>query len=263
MLENLPAYLAIGAVAGVSAGLLGIGGGLVIVPSLYFLLGRDGVAADMAMQVAVATSLATIVPTSISSVLAHHRRHAVLWPLVAQLAPGMMAGALLGAAIADWLPSQILAQVFAVFALLVGIQMMVVRDSRGHIQLPGVGIMVASGGVIGTISALVGIGGGSMTVPFLTWHRVPIHEAVGSSAGCGLPIAAAGAAAFMMLGQGHATLPPHSVGYVHLPAVAGIAVASVIAAVAGAALAHRLPKTALRRVFAVFLMLLGIYMLAR
>lgn len=263
MLENLPAYLAIGAVAGVFAGLLGIGGGLVIVPSLYFLLSRDGVATDVAMQVAVGTSLATIVPTSVSSVLAHQRRHAVLWPLVAQLAPGMMAGAALGGVVADWLPSHVLAQVFAVFALLVGIQMMVVRDLSGHIQLPRIGAMAATGGVIGTISALVGIGGGSMTVPFLTWHRVPIHEAVGTSAGCGLPIAAAGAAAFMVLGQGHATLPAHSVGYVHLPAVAGIAVASVIAAVAGAALAHRLPKTALRRVFAVFLMLLGIYMLAR
>jgi uncharacterized membrane protein YfcA len=230
---------------------------------LYFLLIRDGVATDIAMQVAVGTSLATIVLTSISSVLAHHRRQAVLWPLVAQLAPGMMAGALLGAVIADWLPSQVLAQVFAVFALLVGIQMMVVRDLHGHIQMPGMGVMVASGGVIGAVSALVGIGGGSMTVPFLTWHRVPIHQAVATSAGCGLPIAVAGSAAFVVLGQSQATLPPHSLGYVYLPAMAGIVAASVIAAIAGAALAHQLPKTVLRQVFAVFLLLLGVYMLAR
>jgi len=263
VLENLPAYLAIGTVAGILAGLLGIGGGLVIVPSLYFLLSRDGVATDIAMQVAVGTSLATIVLTSISSVLAHHRRQAVLWPLVVQLAPGMMAGALLGAVIADWLPSQLLAQVFAGFALLVGLQMMWVRDVRGHVQLPGPGVMAASGGVIGAISALVGIGGGSMTVPFLTWHRVPIHEAVGTSAGCGLPIAVAGTAAFVALGQSQTALPPHSLGYVYLPAMAGIVIASVIAAVAGAALAHRLPQPVLRRVFALFLVLLGIYMLAR
>ena len=174
-----------------------------------------------------------------------------------------MAGALLGAIIAAWLPSQVLAQVFALFALLVGLQMMVVRETHGAAQLPGTGVMVASGGVIGAVSALVGIGGGSMTVPFLTWHRVPIHQAVGTSAGCGLPIAAAGTAGFVTLGLGHAALPPDSLGYVHLPAMGGIVVASVVAAIAGAALAHRLPKTALRRVFAVFLMLLGIYMLAR
>jgi uncharacterized membrane protein YfcA len=261
-MEHLPAYLGIGAVAGILAGLLGIGGGLVIVPALYFLLSRDGVASDVAMQVAVGTSLATIVLTSVSSVLAHQRRHAVRWSLVAQLAPGMMAGALLGAVIAAWLPSQVLARVFALFALLVGIQMMVVREMQGPAQLPGTGRMLASGGVIGTVSALVGIGGGSMTVPFLTWHRVPIHQAIGTSAGCGLPIAAAGTAGFVALGLGHAALPPDSLGYVHLPALAGIVVASVIAAVAGAGLAHRLPKTALRRVFGVFLMLLGFYMLA-
>lgn len=260
VLEELPVYLATGAAAGVLAGLLGVGGGLIIVPALYFLLQRNGVSTDAAMQIAVGTSLATIVVTSISSVLAHDRRGAVLWPVVARLAPGMLAGALIGSVIADRLTSGVLARVFAVFAVLVGLRMLLSREVQGHTQLPGAAGLLATGTVIGTVSALVGIGGGSMTVPFLSWCRVAIHRAVGTSAGCGLPIALAGAAGFVVLGWNRPDLPPHSLGYVLLPAAAGIAVVSVFAAIAGAALAHRLDTRALKRVFGVFLTVLGVYM---
>lgn len=261
VLEELPVYLATGAAAGVLAGLLGVGGGLIIVPALYFLLQRNGVSTDAAMQIAVGTSLATIVVTSISSVLAHHRRGAVRWSVVARLTPGMLAGALIGSLIADYLPSAVLARVFAVFAVLVGLSMLLSREVHGHAQLPRAVGLLSAGTIIGVVSALVGIGGGSMTVPFLSWCRVAIHQAVATSAGCGLPIALAGTAGFVALGWSRPDLPPHSLGYVLLPAAAGIAAVSVFAAIAGAALAHRLNTRVLKRVFGVFLTLLGLYMM--
>jgi uncharacterized membrane protein YfcA len=254
---DLATYLAIGAVAGVLAGLLGVGGGLVIVPALVWVYRGHGFDEAIVAHLAVGTSLATIVATSISSVRAHHRRRAVLWPLAARLAPGIVVGAWIGAAVADRLSTVWLQRVVGVFALAVAVQMLRRVRPTGHRDLPGALGMVAAGGVIGGLSGIVGIGGGSLTVPFLTWCRVDIRNAVATSAACGFPIAVAGATGFIVTGWTAPTLPPGSSGYVYWPAFAGIALASVLSAPLGAHLAHTLPVLVLRRVFAVVLAVVG------
>jgi uncharacterized membrane protein YfcA len=257
--DALIAYLVLGALAGTLAGLLGIGGGLVIVPVLAWTFLADGFPGDLSMQAAVGTSLATIVVTSISSVLAHHRHGAVLWPVFAILAPGVLAGALLGALAAHVMASDALRILFGIFELSVAVQMGLGLRPAPHRELPGRMLMAAVGTVIGLISALVGIGGGTMTVPYLVWSNIPVRNAVATSAAVGLPIAIAGATGFVVTGLGSA-MPAGSIGYVYLPAFAGIIVTSALFAPVGARLAHRLPTQVLKRVFAVFLAVVGVKM---
>jgi uncharacterized membrane protein YfcA len=254
-------YLAIGAVAGVLAGLLGVGGGLVIVPTLVFAFRQSGFAEASMVHLAVGTSLATIVFTSISSVRAHHKRGAVMWPVVARLAPGLVAGALLGAAIADRLPTPVLARVFGIFEFAVAAQMILNRRPKPQRQLPRPPGMFAAGGVIGTISAIIGIGGGSMTVPFLVWCNQDARRAVATSSACGMPIALGGAVGFAIAGWGNASLPHWSLGYVYLPALLGVTLASVPFAPLGARLAHTLPTDSLKKIFALLLVGLGVKMI--
>jgi uncharacterized membrane protein YfcA len=243
------------------AGLLGVGGGLIIVPALAWIFRLQGVSGEVIMHTAVGTSLATIVITSISSVYAHHRRGAVLWPVFWRLTPGIVIGALVGAAVADALPSDALQRVFAVFVLTVSAQMGFGAKPAAHRGLPGASGMTTAGGVIGSVSAIVGIGGGSLTVPFLSWCNIAIRNAVATSAACGLPIAVAGAFGFVLTGWDNEGLPPWSAGYVYGPALLGIVAASILSAPFGAKLAHTLPTHALKRVFAVFLAFVGINML--
>jgi uncharacterized membrane protein YfcA len=205
--------------------------------------------------------LETIVVTSISSVYAHHQRGAVLWPVFWRLAPGIVVGALIGAKIADVLPSEVLQRVFAIFVLSVSAQMGFGVKPAAHRGLPGSSGMTTAGGVIGSVSAIVGIGGGSLTVPFLSWCNIAIRNAVATSAACGLPIAVAGALGFIVTGRSNVDLPPWSVGYVYGPALLGIVSASILAAPFGAKLAHTLPTHALKKVFAVFLAVVGLNML--
>lgn len=254
-------YLALGAFAGLMAGLLGVGGGLIIVPVLAWIFQHQAVAAANLMHLAIGTSLATIVVTSLSSVRAHHRRGAVLWPVVWRLTPGIILGAWLGAAVAHALPSAILSKIFAGFVLLVAAQMAFGAKPAPQRSLPGLTGMAAVGGLIGVVSAIVGIGGGSLTVPFLTWCNVAMRQAVATSAACGLPIALAGSIGFVVTGLSAAPLPPWSVGYVSLPALVGVAAASMLTAPLGAKLAHTLPTTVLKKVFAGFLTLIGLKML--
>jgi len=254
-------YLALGAFAGVMAGLLGVGGGLVIVPVLAWIFRGQQINDALIMHLAIGTSLATIVVTSMSSVRAHHRRGAVLWPVVWQLTPGIVIGAWLGAAVADALPSAVLSKVFAVFVLLVAAQMAFGAKPAPHRGLPGAPGMWLTGGVIGGVSAIVGIGGGSLTVPFLTWCNTAMRQAVATSAACGLPIAVAGALGFIVTGLNAAHLPAWSLGYVYGPALVGVAAASMVSAPLGAKLAHTLPTETLKKVFAVFLTLVGTQML--
>jgi len=258
MLESGIIYLCLGAVAGTLAGLLGVGGGLVIVPVLALVFRHSGIDEALIMHLAIGTSLATIVFTSISSVRAHHRRGAVLWPLVWRLSPGIVIGALLGAWVADSLHSLALQRVFGVFELLVAVQMAMGLRPAPHRGLPGSTGMTAAGGLIGTISAIVGIGGGTLTVPFLSWCNVAMRNAVATSSACGLPIALAGAVGFVLTGLDEASLPEWSSGFVYWPAFLGIVIASVAFAPLGAALAHRLPAMGLKRVFAVLLTVIGI-----
>lgn len=261
LLQTILFYLLLGSFAGIMAGLLGVGGGLIIVPALAWSFHFQGVAEGIIMHLAIGTSLATIVITSIASMRAHHRHQALLWPVFWRLAPGIVVGALLGAAIADALPSATLQVVFGVFVLLVAAQMGFGAKPSPHRGLPGTVGMLVAGGTIGGISAIVGIGGGSLTVPFLMWCNTAIRNAVATSAACGLPIALAGAAGFMITGWGNPELPAWSGGYVYGPALAGIAVATMLFAPLGARLAHTLPTGVLKRVFAGFLAIVGIRML--
>jgi uncharacterized membrane protein YfcA len=254
-------YLAIGAIAGIVAGLFGVGGGLLIVPVLVMVFTAHEMAPAVITHLAIGTSLAAIVPTSIASMVAHHRHGAVEWPAFARLAPGLVIGALIGSVIADFLPSATLKRIFGVFELAVAAQIAFGHNPAPHRRLPGAVGMGTAGTVIGIVSAIIGIGGGTLTVPFLVWCNVALKRAIATSAACGLPIAIAGAVGFAIAGRDAAELPPAAFGYIYGPALVGVGVASVLAAPFGAQLAHRLPTHLLRRFFSIFLALLGIRML--
>lgn len=261
MLEQLLIYLATGAVSGLLAGLLGVGGGIVIVPALLLTLHLRGIDGSVSMHVAVATSLAIIVLTSISSIRAHHRRGAVQWPVVRRITPGIVIGALSGAALADVLSGDTLRTFFGFFALLLAAYLGLARPPEPHRALPGASGMHLAGLLIGSISALVGIGGGSLSVPFLVWHNVPVRKAVATAASIGLPIALGGAFGFAVTGIGAAGVPPYSLGYIDLAACLLVSLSSVPMAPLGARLAHAIDPLHLRRVFAVLLLVIGVRML--
>lgn len=258
---ELITYLLTGATAGLMAGLLGIGGGLVIVPALALFFASQGFAAETLMHFAVGTSLATIIPISISSLLAHHRRNSIDWQAVRGLVPGIMAGALAGAWLARQLGSPGLALLFGVFEILVAVHLLIGKQAGAHRALPGVAGLGIAGAVIGGVSAMLGIGGGTLSVPFLLWNRVDIRTAVGTAATCGLPIAIAGAAGFAISGWKVAAPAGLNSGFIYWPAVFWIALASVPMAPVGARLAHSLPRTMLQRVFALLLALIGLKMI--
>jgi uncharacterized membrane protein YfcA len=258
---ELLTYLISGALAGLMAGLLGIGGGLVIVPALAMLFVQQGFAADTVMHYAVGTSLATIIPTSISSLLAHQRRGSVHWPVVRSMLPGILLGALASAWLARQISSAGLGLLFGVFVLLVAAQLLLGAKPAPHRQLPGVVGLGVAGSVIGLLSGLLGIGGGTMTVPFLLWNRVDIRLAVGTAATIGLPIAIAGTLGFVLVGWHVAAQPGYNSGFIFWPAVAGVVLASVPAAPLGARLAHYLPRATLQRLFALLLVIIGVKMI--
>jgi uncharacterized membrane protein YfcA len=258
---ELLTYLLTGAFAGLLAGLLGVGGGLVIVPALAWLLAGQGVPGGHLMHVAVGSSLAAIVPTALSSLLAHQRRGSVQWPAVRSLLPGILAGALGGAWLARQVSSPGLALLFGSFECLVAMQLFFGLKPAAHRGLPAAAGMGIAGVIIGAISALLGIGGGTLTTPYLLWNGVDIRRAVGTSATCGLPIALAGAAGFAWSGRAAMAGQAWSTGFIYWPAVAGIAVASVPLAPLGARLAHYLPRHRLQWLFALFLLAVGMKML--
>lgn len=256
-------YPLIGAGSGMLAGLFGIGGGLLIVPALVavFALPGSPVPADVAVHVAIGTSLAVIVVTSLSSIAAHQRRGAVVWPAVGRLVPGILVGGFAGARIADALARSPLQATFGVLAIVLALWMAFGRPPPAEGRHVRTFLWLPAGVLIGAISALVGIGGGVMTVSWLTWQGTVIHRAVGTGAACTLPVALAGAAGFMLTGADVPDLPSGSVGYVYLPAALGISVASVLTAPLGARLAHALPVKQLRRAFAVLLAVVGLQMI--
>jgi uncharacterized membrane protein YfcA len=231
------------------------------VPVLALSFAAQGFAPEVQMHLAVGTSLATIIFTSLSSIYAHHRRDAVVWPAVRAMAPGIVLGALLGAVIARWLPSLSLRYLFGVFELFVAAQMLLSLKPAPHRGLPGNWGMGGAGAVIGTLSALVGVGGGTLTVPFLLWCNVAIQRAIATAAACGLPIAVAGAAGFAITGWDNARLPAWSSGYLYWPALLGVITSSVLLAPLGARLAHRLPSAVLKRLFSLLLLGLALRML--
>ena len=250
---------AAGAAAGILAGLMGIGGGVIIVPVLFLVL-ADSTPETILIKVAVGTSLATIAVTALSSTLAHHRRGGVEWRLVRRMTPGVMAGALLGAAIADQLPAFWMTVLFIAVMPAIALQMALGRGRKAaRKRLPTRELVGVSAGV-GALSALLGIGGGTLNVPYLSGSGVPMKTAIGVATAVGVPLAAASTLGFILMGLDETGLPPHSLGYVNLPAAAGIVTAGILFAPLGAKLAHALPDQALRRGFAVFLLLLALRM---
>lgn len=253
---------ALGVATGFLAGLLGIGGAVLMVPVITWVLQAHGYPAELAPKMSIATSLATICFTSLSSLRAHHRRGAVLWPLVRLLAPGIVIGAWIGVRLAVGLPARLLTGVFAVFLIVSATQMLVDRKPSATRSLPGpVGTSVV-GAVIGIVSALVGAGGAFISVPFMTLCNVRIHQAVGTSAALGFPIALAGTAGYVWAGR---TLPhvAWSLGYLYLPALVLVSAASMLVAPLGAWVAHSMPVRPLRRLFALFVYALSAHTLLK
>ncbi|MBA1201601.1 sulfite exporter TauE/SafE family protein [Pseudomonas capeferrum] len=251
-------YLLLGACAGVLAGLFGVGGGIIIVPVLVFTFTLQGFDPSVLTHLAVGTSLATIVFTSINAVREHHRLGAVQWPIFAWMTVGILVGAAVGAKTASLIQGPILQKIIGVFALVIAAQMAADFKPKASRGIPGRPMLTAVGGVIGWASAIFGIGGGSLTVPFLISRSLPMQKAVATSSACGLPIAIASALGFMVLGWNEAHLPAHSFGYVYLPALLGIALTSMFFARYGARLAHRLSPRLLKRLFAALLFCVGL-----
>ena len=260
MLEPL-LYLATGIFAGLASGLLGVGGGLIIVPVLFFIFSAQNLPAEHIMHMALATSLATIIITSISSTRAHHKKQAVLWPVFLLLAPGICFGAWFGGIAASEIKTDILKPSFGTFELLVALYLLWNHQSQQHaITLSK--IKSAIGGfIIGAVSAIVGIGGGTLTVPFLNWHNIAMRNAIATSAACGLPIAVFGTASYIYTGWEINNLPEQTLGYVHLPAFSIIIITSFLFAPVGAKLAHRLPEKTLKKSFALFMILIALKMI--
>lgn len=249
-------YLALGAVAGFFAGLLGVGGGAIMVPVLALMFAAQGFPEAHLMHLALGTSMAAIVFTSISSLHAHHRHGAVLWPIVLAIAPGILIGTFAGAQLASRVPTRPLAIFFTVFMSYVAFQMLANIKPKPSRQLPGQLGMFFVGNGIGAISALVAIGGGSLSVPFMTWCNVKMHNAIGTSAAIGLPIALAGTAGYLLGGTAATGLPASSVGYVYLPALAACVAMSMLTAPLGVRAAHKLPVATLKKIFAGVILLL-------
>lgn len=254
-------YSAVGAVAGVLAGLLGIGGGLVIVPMLVYCFTRQGISYDLIMHLALGTSMASIMFTAVSSFSAHHKRGAVQWLIVRRIVLGILLGTFLGSCLASGLSTNFLKGFFVLFLYYVALQLLSNRQPKPSRQIPGGLAMFGVGNVIGGVSSLVGIGGGTLSVPFMMWCNISVHQAIGTSAAIGFPIAIAGTVGYIWNGLHAASLPAYSAGYVYLPALLGIVCASVLTAPLGVLLAHRLPVPKLKRVFALLLLLVGTRML--
>lgn len=253
---DLTTLLLAGAIAGTLAGLLGIGGGIVIVPIVALLFESQGVEHSLAIKMALGTSLATIIFTAMSSIYTHHRKQAVEWGVFKIMTPWILAGSFAGAWLADILPGTLLYISFIVFLFFVSIQMAISRVSE-HRTLPGnYGMKVASVS-IGTVSALMGVGGGSLTVPFFSYCGVPIKRAIATAAAIGLPIAISGTLGYILGGLNENNLPSGSIGYINLPVFGGVVVASLMFAPLGATLAHKLPDQMLRRIFAIFIFVLA------
>ena len=249
-------FVIAGAFAGVCAGLFGVGGGMIIVPALVWIFTAYHFPPEVVTHLAIGTSLATIVVTSISSLTAHNKRGGVRWEVWRKMALGLVIGSLVGAGVADMIDGKVLQSLIGVGALLVALKMLFLsnKEQLGK-PLPSTSVQFGAG--IGIASSIFGIGGGSLTVPFLNWAGLPMKQSVGTSAACGLPIALAGAAGFAWFGQDVVNLPEGTIGFVHITGFIFISVASFAMAKVGAKLAHVLPALTLKRAFGVLLLFAG------
>ena len=254
-------YPLLGVFAGFIAGLFGVGGGLTIVPLLFMLFTAQQFPVEHSMHLALGTSMATIVFTSISSMNAHHGHGAVRWDIVKSFSPGLVVGTLSGSFLAAWVPTRPLAMMFTAIVYYASLQIMLDFKPKAHRQLPDTLGMVITGTLIGVVSSLVAAGGGFLSIPFMLFCNVTIHNAVGTSAALGFPIAVAGTIGYVASGLKVSGLPEYSLGYVYLPALIGVVAISFLMAPVGARLAHTLPVKQLKRAFGGFLALLATKML--
>jgi len=257
----LATYIGLGIVAGILAGLLGVGGGIVIVPMLTFTFALQHLPQAHIQHLALGTSLATIIFTSIASLRAHHARGSVDWSIVRLITPGILLGTFTGSWFAAALSGELLRMFFVIFTFVVAWQMLSNKLPKASRQIPGRFGLFGTGSIIGVISSLLGIGGGSMSVPFFIWCNLNARIAIGTSAAIGFPIAISGAAGFLLNGLKATGFPPQSVGYIYLPALVGIAVTSYLTAPLGARLAHMLPIPRIKKGFAILLIATGCKML--
>ena len=255
------AFLLLGAAVGFFAGLLGVGGGGIMVPILTSLFISLDFVQSQQVHMALGTSMAAIIVTAFASARSHQKHQAIVWPAVKALSPGIVLGTLGASFIAASVPSLPLAIFFSLFMAFIALQLILNIKPKPTRQLPGNLPLAGVGFAIGGISALVAIGGGSLTVPFLTWCNLKVQQAIGTSAAVGLPIAVSGTVGYVISGWHVADLPPWSLGYVYLPAVALISVVSFFTAPLGVKLAHRLPVSVLKKIFALLIMLLSAKML--
>ena len=261
MILLLLIYLAIGAVTGILAGLFGIGGGLVLVPILVYCFTRQGIDPAIIMHLALGTSMATIVFTAVSSFWSHHKRGAVDWIVVRRIVIGILLGTFLGSCFAALMSTLFLKGFFVFFLYYVALQMITGKKPKPSRQLPGRTGMFWVGNVIGAVSSLVGIGGGALSIPFMIWCNMPVHHAIGTSAAIGFPIAVAGTIGYIYNGMAVVGAGPQMLGYIYLPALLGIVLASVFTAPLGARLSHSLPVDRLKRIFALLLLVVATRML--
>ncbi|WP_201578655.1 sulfite exporter TauE/SafE family protein [Psychrobacter sp. Pi2-52] len=251
-------FIIAGAFAGLSAGLFGIGGGMIIVPVLVWIFTAYAFPPEVVTHLAIGTSLATIAVTSLSSLMAHHKHDSVRWEVWRNMALGLIIGSLVGAGIADMIDGQILQMIIGVGALLMALKMLFLSNKDQMVKpLPPASLQFGAGTGIGLASSIFGIGGGSLTVPFLNWSGLSMRQSVGTSAACGLPIALAGAAGFAWFGQDVVNMPEGTIGFIHVTGFICISVASFAMAKVGAKLAHVLPALTLKRLFGVLLLVAG------
>jgi uncharacterized membrane protein YfcA len=255
------AFVVLGALVGFLAGLLGLGGGMTMVPLLTLVFTRQGFPPEHVVHMAIATATATILFTSVASMREHHRHHAILWSVVAGLAPGIIVGSLLGPQIVGGMSTALLSAFFGAFVAVAATNILLDRKPKPTRELPGRSGLFAVGGGIGLISSMVGAGGAFLSVPFMTACNVNIRNCVATSAALGLPIAVAGTIGFVVAGLSQTGMPPHTIGYVYVPALLAIVAASVISAPIGARAAHRWPVKRLKHAFAFVLYALAAYML--
>jgi uncharacterized membrane protein YfcA len=258
-------YAAIGAAVGFFAGLLGIGGGAIMVPLLVMLFEAQGLPQAHILHLAVGTGMASILFTSLSSMRAHAARGVVRWDLALALTPGILAGGLLGSAVTAWISTKVFAALFTGVVFFAATNILIDRKPKPARALPGALGSMLVGMVISFVSSLAALGGAFLTIPFALYCNVPMLQAIGTAAIVGFPIALAGSVGFIATGWAQSGLPPHSVGYVYLPAAFGITLASVLTAPVGAAVAHRLPTKRLKQIFSILLyglaakMLIGLW----
>jgi uncharacterized membrane protein YfcA len=257
-------YLAIGAVAGFMAGLLGVGGGMLLVPILLFVFGAKPPEAvfppEHLMHMALATAMATIPFTSLASVGAHHLRGGVDWKIVKGMLPGLLLGAVAAALVAGKVPGRPLAIFFAAFIFYAATTMFLDLKPRGTRQLPGPAGLAVVGSIASFLAAFLAAGAAFMTIPFMTWCNVPLKRAVGTAAAIGFPLAVAASVGYVLAGLQAGPLPAWSLGFIYVPALALIAVPSVLLAPVGARVSQRMPVKQLRIVFALLLYFIAIRM---